>query len=80
VNNQMTGNEARAIRRHLGLSASQLAQFMGTNSSSIYRWEWRKTEFVPPMYALALRYMLEWPRRHRDSPHHVRFPHDLMLA
>lgn len=74
VNNQMTGNEARAIRRHLGLSAPQVARFVGTNESSIYRWEWRKDQFVPPMYALALRYMLEWPRRHRDYPHHSRFP------
>jgi DNA-binding transcriptional regulator YiaG len=74
MNNRMTGDEARAVRRHLGLSARQVARFVGTNESSIYRWEWRGAELVPPMYAIALRYMLEWPRRHRDYPQHHRFP------
>jgi predicted transcriptional regulator len=76
----MTGDEARALRRQLGLSARQVAHFMGTNESSIYRWEWRHLEPVPPMYALALRYMFEWPRRHRDSPQHHRLPLDLSIA
>lgn len=66
----MTGNEARAIRRHLGLSARQVAEFLDLNESSVYRFEWRRAEFVPAWYAVALRYMLEWPRRHRDYPHH----------
>jgi DNA-binding transcriptional regulator YiaG len=59
----MTGDEARAIRRHLGLSAPQVAEYVGSNESSVYRWEWRKLEYVPRYYALALRYMLELQRR-----------------
>jgi hypothetical protein len=70
----MTGDEARAIRRHLHLSARQVADFLGLNESSIYRWEWRHDDVVPPYYAIALRYMLEWPRRHRDYPHHRDYP------
>jgi DNA-binding transcriptional regulator YiaG len=76
----MSGNEARAVRRALKLSARQIAQFVGTNESSIYRWEWRRAEAVPPMYALALRYMLEWPHRHRDYPQHHRFPPQIDLS
>jgi len=57
------------------MSARQVAEFLGLNESSIYRWEWRESEPVPRYYAVALRYgLLEWPRRHRDYPHHHRYP------
>jgi DNA-binding transcriptional regulator YiaG len=54
----MTGNEARALRLGMSLSARALALLVGTNESSIYRWEWRKQREVPRMYALALRMLV----------------------
>lgn len=55
IRGDMTGNEARALRRGLGLSARALAVEVGTNESSIYRWEWRREREVPRMFARALR-------------------------
>lgn len=57
----MTGNEARAIRRSLRLSAREMGLVLGTNESSIYRWEWRKREYIPRHYAVALHHFLEHP-------------------
>jgi DNA-binding transcriptional regulator YiaG len=51
----MTGDEARALRRGLGLSARALAIEVGTNESSVYRWEWRREREVPRMFARAVR-------------------------
>jgi len=51
----MTGYEARALRRGIGLSARDVAEQLGTNESTVYRWEWRKDRSVPRMYAGALR-------------------------
>ena len=62
----MTGSEARAIRRGLRLSARALAQEIGTNESSIYRWERREHHEVPRMYAYALLYLVTL-RRARDG-------------
>jgi len=62
----MTGNEARAIRRSLGLSAREIGLVLGTNESSIYRWEWRERQYVPRYYAAALHHLLEHPPSRRD--------------
>jgi len=56
--NVMSGAEARAIRTHLGKSAREMAEIMGLNPSSIYRWEWRTLDAVPRYYAVALRGVL----------------------
>jgi DNA-binding transcriptional regulator YiaG len=65
VNTLMTGSEARAIRRMLRLSAAKLAEILLINESSIYRYEWRERDPVPPMYALSLRKLLD--DRHRGA-------------
>jgi len=62
----MTGAEARAIRQSLRLSARALAQEIGTNESSIYRWERRDYHEVPRMYAYALLYLLSLRRAHQS--------------
>lgn len=54
----MTGDEARAIRRGLRMSARQLAEAVGTTESTIYRWELRRARFVPVMFERALRYVV----------------------
>lgn len=65
----MTGDEARAIRIGLGLSARQVAEECGTTESSIYRWEWRRDQSVPRMYERALRDLVrEVRRRQRNDP------------
>lgn len=65
----MTGDEARAIRVGLGLSARQVAEECGTTESSIYRWEWRRDQAVPRMYERALRDLVrEVRRRQRNAP------------
>ena len=51
----MTGDEARAIRRGIGLSAHQVGLEMGVDESSVYRWEHRGSHAVPRMYMRALR-------------------------
>jgi DNA-binding transcriptional regulator YiaG len=65
----MTGNEARAIRDGMRLSRRALAQELGTNESSIYRWERRGDHEVPRMYMRALRDLLrERSLRAGDPP------------
>lgn len=59
IQGDMTGNEARALRLGLGLSARALAVEIGTNESSIYRWEWRRDREVPRMFAYALQYLVQ---------------------
>jgi DNA-binding transcriptional regulator YiaG len=54
----MTGHEARAIREGMRLSRRALAQELGTNESSIYRWEKRGDREVPRMFMRALRDVL----------------------
>jgi DNA-binding transcriptional regulator YiaG len=54
----MIGHEARAIREGMRLSRRALAQQVGTNESSIYRWERRGDREVPRMYTRALRDVL----------------------
>jgi DNA-binding transcriptional regulator YiaG len=54
----MTGNEARAIREGMGLSRPKLALHVGVDPSTIRRWEERGSHQVPRMYALALRWLL----------------------
>jgi len=61
----MTGDEARALRRTMRMSARALAEKIGTNESSIYRWEWRRDHAVPRMYEHALRHVF-WEYR-RDQ-------------
>jgi DNA-binding transcriptional regulator YiaG len=54
----MTGREARAIREGMRLSRRKVALELGTNESSVYRWEMRGDREVPRMYARALRDLL----------------------
>jgi DNA-binding transcriptional regulator YiaG len=65
----MTGHEARAIREGMRLSRRALAHELGTNESSIYRWERRGDREVPRMYMRALRDVLrERSARSSDPP------------
>jgi len=63
----MTGDEARTLRQGLGLSARRLAEAVGSNESSVYRWEWRREKPVPRMYELALQHLVYLHRRRRDE-------------
>jgi DNA-binding transcriptional regulator YiaG len=64
----MTGREARAIREGMRLSRRVLAQELGTNESSIYRWERRGDREVPRMYMRALRDVLRERSARSDDP------------
>src|SRR5262245_47405855 len=59
----MTGDEARALRMGLGMSAREVAEAVGTTESTVYRFEWRHDHSVPRMYALALKQVLQEMRR-----------------
>ena len=54
----MTGDEARVIRNGMRLSAAKLAVLIGTDRSTVYRFEKRGDREVPRMYAHALRNVL----------------------
>jgi transcriptional regulator with XRE-family HTH domain len=63
------GHQARAVRAGMRLSRRALAQELGTNESSIYRWERRGDREVPRMYMRALRDVLrELSARSSDLP------------
>ena len=64
----MTGDEARALRRGLRLSARELALELGVSTKAVYRWEKRGQHSVPRMYAFALLYVVnQRAQRSRDS-------------
>lgn len=64
----MTGDEARAVRRGLKLSARRVGEEVGSTESSIYRWEQRRGGAVPKMYERALRDLVrELSERGRDN-------------
>jgi len=64
----MTGDEARAVRRGLKLSARKVGEEVGTTESTIYRWEQRHEKPVPRMYERALRDLVrEISERGRDN-------------
>jgi DNA-binding transcriptional regulator YiaG len=62
----LTGDEARALREFLNWSAAEVAKHMDVNESTVYRYEWRECDPVPPMYALALRRLLAAARHPED--------------
>ncbi len=64
----MNGDEARAVRRGMGMSARELGELVGVDESSIYRWEKRGAGRVPRMYALALRALLYEQQHSQDEP------------
>jgi DNA-binding transcriptional regulator YiaG len=72
IRGDMTGHEARAIRVGMGLSRRVLAEELGINESSIYRWEHRGDREVPRMYMRALRDLVRERSAHSDDPpaHH----------
>ena len=63
----MSGDAARTLRQGLGMSARALAQELGTNESSVYRWEWRRERPVPKMYEYALLYLVRLRRRRAEQ-------------
>ena len=64
-----TGHEARTLREGMRLSRRVLAQELGINESSIYRWEHRGDREVPRMFMRALRDVLrERSARSSDPP------------
>ena len=67
MDGDMTGDEARALRRGMRLSARLLALEVGTNESSVYRWERRGSHEVPRMYAYALLYVVQLRSRRRGN-------------
>jgi transcriptional regulator with XRE-family HTH domain len=61
----MTGDEARALRQGLRLSARELALELGVSAKAIYRWEKREQREVPRMYSYALRYVVNQRAQHK---------------
>lgn len=54
----MTGDEAKALRQGLGMSAREVSEELGTTESSIYRWERRRARHVPKLYEKALLWLV----------------------
>jgi len=53
----LTGNQFREIRKALGLSQAQLAQFFKINKKTIVRIEGRADQNIERHYALSMRWI-----------------------